>query len=280
MQGSTNRGPAMYFGWCHRTNQYRMMDLPDYMSNTQEGMSRLMNNSAAAYQNMYAGYGGQGGTATMPQQHQHQHGKDCGCGCGGKHRDCGCNDRHCECCVCDADVLIHARCGEIRRIPLTFENDTRRDKPITLELGKFLTQSGKDLGWSAQLTETQFTLRPCDENTVSLLVAIRCKTDDTKDNPNTPQTTVPGTKEQAAGAAAPTASAPPANAPAANRLETNLSSALSAIDERIGKVDKCEVGYATIRAEGCLTRPIVVAIAVLPEDCDAFRHPCGCSCCH
>jgi hypothetical protein len=40
------------------------------------------------------------------------------------------------------------------------------------------------------------------------------------------------------------------------------------------------VAYATLRAEGCLVRPVVIAVAVLPDDCDAYRRPCGCGCCH
>jgi len=272
----------MYFGYCHRSKQYRMMDLPDYMSNTQEGMQRMMNDGAAAYQGAMSSYGGapgyqsMGGTATQ-QMPRHEHGD---CGCGGKHRECGC---HCECCVSDADVLVHARCGELRRIPLTFNNDTRRDRPVTLELGKFLTQGGTDLGWTAQLSETQFTLHPCDEHTLSLLVAIRCKTDDTTttgNNPNNPTTNTPGTANtpSATGAPASVDKQATINRDAFNRDTLGLD--LAAIDARLGKVDKCQVGYATIRAEGCLTRPIVLAIAVLPEDCDSFRHPCGCGCCH
>jgi hypothetical protein len=277
-QRSSSRGPATYFGFCHRSNQYRMMDLPDYVSNTQEGMNRLMSSGTAAYQGMMnaydvvPGFQGANGSGTEMLMHRPRHG-DCGCGGGeGKHGNCGC---HCECCVSDADVLVHARCGELRRIPLTFENETRRDKPVTLELGKFLTHGGKDLGWAAQLTETQFTLRPCDEKTVSLLVGIRCKTDDPKDPNQPPATTIPGatTNNPATGAAA--------EKPQAATLNRDLSALdLSAIDQRLGSVDKCEVAYATIRAEGCLTRPIVVAIAVLPENCDSFRHPCGCGCCH
>jgi hypothetical protein len=289
----------MYYGYCHRTQQYRMMDLPDFVSNTQQGIANLVSNNTAPYQNLM----NQGGAATAPAAtgtapmpwHRHHHG-DCGCGGehgGHHHRDCGCNDRHCECCVCDADVLIHARCGELRRIPLTFENDTRRDKPITLELGKFLSKSGKDLGWAAQLSETQLTLHPCDEQTVSLIVGIRCKSDDPAPptNSQTPGTAndAPGsTPANAAGGNAPPANAS-ANASTANASTANASttgarvadttSILGALESRFGDVDRCEVGYATIRAEGCLTRPIVVAVAVLPEDCDAFRHPCGCSCC-
>lgn len=277
-RSATSRGPAMYFGYCHRSKRYRMMDYPDYMSNTQEGMQRMMNDGAAAYQGAMTaydvgpGYQGAHGSGTDEMLRYHR-GGDCGCG-GGKHRECGC---HCECCVSDADVLVHARCGELRRIPLTFENDTRRDRPVTLDLGKFLTQGGTDLGWTAQLTETQFTLHPCDDHTLSLLVAIRCKTDDTTTTPNNPPTNVPGT------VSTPSATGAPATGEKAQSTLNRDAFAtldLSAIDARLGKVDKCQVGYATIRAEGCLTRPIVVAIAVLPEDCDSFRHPCGCGCCH
>jgi hypothetical protein len=281
----------MYFGYCHRSRQYRMMDLPDYVSNTQEGITNLVNSGAAAYQGMmtaydlggpsYQGANGSGTEAFIRRPGQHE------CGCGGRHRgDCGC---HCECCVNDADVLVHARCGELRRIPLTFENDTRRDKPVTLELGKFFSRGGKDLTWTAELTETQFTLHPCDEHTVSLLVAIRCPSDNTTTgtNQNTPANNTANTPGVAAsgatnasGAANTAAGGAPANNQAANTINRDATTGISSIVDRFGTVDRCEVGYATIRADGCLTRPILVAIAVLPEDCDTFRHPCGCGCCH
>lgn len=230
-QGSTrsgsSRGPAIYFGYCGRSGRYRMMDLPEYMSSMQEGMSRLMNDTASMYQ---------GALQTYSDRAQEGHGltgsrtaRDRGCGCRESQCDC-----HCECCVCDADVLVHARCGEVRRIPITFENDTRREKPVTLDLGKFVTAGGRDLGWTAELSDTQFTLAPCGEKLVNLAVTVRCNPTPSLDRPN----------------------------------------------NQAGSVDRCEVGYATIRAEGCLTRPVVVAVAVLPDDCDAYRHPCGCGCCH
>ena len=254
---NTSRGPAMYFGYCQRSRQYRMMDLPEYVDNVQEGMSRMMNEGAAAYEGMMRNYGG-GAAAGLAGPMTRRHERDCGCGCRGRDT---CNDCHCECCVCDADVLVHARCGEVRRIPLTFENDTRRDRPVTLELGKFVTSGGRDLGWAAQLSETKFTLRPCDEHTVTLLVAIRCETEkpspDSEPNPGStrPEATI-------------------------TAVRPDSVEGLNALAQRFGRVDRCEVGYATIRAEGCLTRPVVVAIAVLPDDCDAYRHPCGCNCCH
>jgi hypothetical protein len=153
-------------------------------------------------------------------------------------------------------VVIHARCGELRKIPLTFDNDTRRDKPVTLELGKFLSSGGRDLGWLAKLSETSFTLHPCDEHTVLLEVGIVC---------GTGNTTPPGTNQP------PSTNQPPATGDVTNRID---------VLRGVGTVDRCEVGYATIRAEGCLTRPIVVAVAVLPDNCDSYHHPCGCECCH
>ena len=237
----SDRGPAIYYGYCTRTNRYRMMDLPEYMSNVQQGMSRWMSDAQTMYQDISRGYYGRG-QAGVRTRTQH----DCGCGCHDRGDDC-----HCECCVCDADVLVHARCGEVRRIPVTFENDTRREKQVKLEIEKFMTAGGRELGWQTQLSETEFTLKACDEHTVIVAVQIKCEgfgsggSTDTK--PNTPA----GTTVAAA---------------AATRTG--------------GSVDRCEVAYARLRADGCLIRPAVIAVAVLPDDCDAYTRSCGCGCCH
>jgi hypothetical protein len=277
--GGQARGPEAYLGYCQRSKQYRMMDLPDFMDNTQAGWSQMVADGAATMQRMFTPGARGGGTATAGRSHQgrHDHGRhdhgdgDCGCnddcGCGG-HGGCQC---HCECCVCDADVLVHARCGEVRRIPLTFENDTRRDKPVTLTLERFVTAGGRELGWAGQLSETSFTLHPCDEHTVSLLVRIVCRTDAATPAPN------PNSPAPPAGS---TPGANPGNLTAVPMdAGVRVAGTAAARDDVFGTVDRCEVGYATIRAEGCLTRPIVVAIAVLPDDCDASRHGCGCGCC-
>lgn len=251
-RSGSSRGPAIFMGYCGRSRRYRMMDLPEYMSNMQEGMSRWMTDATAAYQGMLRPDQGR------PQEPRERYGdpeQDCGCGC----RERQGNDCHCECCVSDTDVLVHARCGEVRRIPITFENETRREKPVKLELGRFLTAGGRDLGWTAQLSDTEFTLRPCGEQTVLLAVAVRCQ--NPPPGPNDPPDGQDG-QVDAAGA-----NDPNLLGPLGNR-------------QRFGSVDRCEVGYATIRAEGCLTRPVVVAVAVLPDDCDAYRHPCSCGCCH
>jgi hypothetical protein len=264
----------MYFGYCQESRRYRMMDLPDYVSNVQEGLSQLMNEGASAYQGMlrdYAGMAGGAGTMREPAFGTWSRGRRRGCGCDDSHDGHEC---HCECCVSDADVLVHARCGEVRRIPLTFENETRRDRPVTLQLEKFVTSGGRDLGWNAQLSETQFTLRPCDEHTVTLLVQIRC------DDTTKPTQPAPGREPANRPEATPAGTAAAARSERSERTEASAAATMAAaVAERFGSVDRCEVGYATIRAEGCLTRPVVVAIAVLPDDCDAYRTPCGCDCC-
>ena len=224
----SDRGPAIYYGYCGRTRRYRMMDLPDYMSNLQQGMTRWMSDPAAMYQEIARTYSVPAAARPAGVHTRTEHGCDCGC-----RGDCDC---HCECCVCDADVLVHARCNETRRIPVTFENDTRREKPVKLTLEKFVSAGGKDVGWNGQLSETEFTLKPCDEHTVIVTVQVKCDVGGgSTDKPN---------------------------------------------DARRGTLDRCEVGYATLRAEGCLVRPVVIAVAVLPDDCDAYRRPCSCSCCH
>jgi hypothetical protein len=44
-------------------------------------------------------------------------------------------------------------------------------------------------------------------------------------------------------------------------------------------VDDCTVAIADLRLEGCDHRPLRIAIAVLPRDCDPYTVTCGCGCC-
>jgi hypothetical protein len=59
--------------------------------------------------------------------------------------------------------------------------------------------------------------------------------------------------------------------------DTGLSSA--ATNQRMSDVDDCKVLYGDLKVEGCDMRPIRIALALLPRDCDAFDIKCGCSCC-
>jgi hypothetical protein len=44
-------------------------------------------------------------------------------------------------------------------------------------------------------------------------------------------------------------------------------------------VDDCLVAVGDLRVEGCDIRPVRIAVAVLPRDCDPFEIECGCGCC-
>jgi hypothetical protein len=48
---------------------------------------------------------------------------------------------------------------------------------------------------------------------------------------------------------------------------------------RLHDVDDCEVLTADLRLVGCDHRPVRLAVAVVPRDCDPSRIHCGCTCC-
>ncbi|MEN3335731.1 MAG: hypothetical protein V7641_5096 [Blastocatellia bacterium] len=222
----------MFYGYCHETGRLRMMDLPDYVDNTQTAYSNMVSGMSSMYQpymDMLQGNVPQGPAAS----HKHH----------GHHDDCGCqshehgHDCHCSCCIRCADVVEYARCGEVRMIPVTFENDTRRDRDVKLELSPFVTEGGKEL-WQGAISEPSFKLPPCGEKTVLVKVQVNCS--------NFDQSAAGATEEQ-------------------GRLPAT--------------VDSCKVAYATLRADGCMIRPLVIALAVLPNDCGAHHAGCQCGCC-
>jgi hypothetical protein len=226
--GGQSRGPEVFYGYCHETNRMRMMDYTDYMSNMQTAYSNLYSNPAAGMQPIIDAFSGMmrsPSSYSAPTHHKH------GCGCRCHEQDCTCS-----CCIRCADVIEYARCGEVRRIPITFDNDTRRERDVTLQLGNFATESGLDPGWQASVSPTQFKLPPCGETIVVLSVPVDC---------------------------------------------SKLGAPSAAGNERLPTtVDRCTVVYATLRAEGCTIRPLVIAVAVLPEHCGAHHAGCGCGCCN
>jgi hypothetical protein len=210
----------------------RMMDYPDYMSNMQKGYSNLYQNPTSALQQMVDMVQTATATATPAPTHSRHHGCNCR-----QDDDCGCS-----CCIRCADTVEYARCGETRKIPITFENDSRRERQVTVEMGSFLTDGGQQLPWKVSLpeSETTFTLPPCGEKTVSITVTIDCGQTAT-DNPNNPTGVAVGTRGSV--------------------------------------LESCQVGYATIKADGCLIRPLIIAVAVLPDRCGAHKFGCLCGCC-
>ena len=90
-------------------------------------------------------------------------------------QDC-CDDTpdpcHCNCCIVDADLVINARVGERRVVPITIENHWRRERPITLDLSAFSSRGGTPSQVTGQLGEPAptFTIPPCGQQTILLTV--------------------------------------------------------------------------------------------------------------
>jgi len=171
-------------------------------------------------------------------------GKRAACGC--SHEECSCEPScetdscHCQCCINDADLVVYARLGEVRIVPIRLENHRRRSREITLDLGDLRTSSGRSVPLEATIVgEQSFELQPCDERVVTVTIRPgQVDWDDEKYGD--------GEGEQSR------------NAP---------------------DVDDCLVAYTDLRVAGCDIRPIRIAVALLPRDCDAYVAECGCGCC-
>jgi len=165
-----------------------------------------------------------------------------GCSC----PSCRSDPCACRCCVADCDLLIEARVGERRIIPVTIENHWRRERPIELELSSWTRITDDVVVRGELLTEAAFTLAPCGEahSVIGVTVGLGDRTapSDTKPNAN-----------------------PVRDGQDAQRLLPDL--------------DHCGVAYADLRIKGCDLRSIRIAVAVLPRDCDAYVVDCACGCC-
>jgi hypothetical protein len=186
------------------------------------------------------------------REHRGPHGRGCRCPecrCRERDRDdccrrCGSDPCVCSCCIGDVDLAIYSRLGEQRVIPIVIENERRREKPVSLELSAWTTKGGKPAPVDTVMLEPKtFTIPACGEQKVTLVVKTR-EEGRTADNPN----------DTAAGR-------PPGER------------------GKIPDVDDCLVATADLRVVGCDHRPIRIAVALLPRDCDPFTVPCGCSCC-
>jgi len=160
-----------------------------------------------------------------------------GCGCEACRRD----SCVCRCCIADCDLLVEARVGERRIIPVTIENHWRRERPIELELSSWTKIGDAAAVRGELLTEPVFTLAPCGEAHAVIGVTVGV---------GEPSDAQPGRE--------------PKEGPAQRRLPD---------------LDHCGVAYADLRIKGCDLRSIRIAVAVLPRDCDAYVVDCACGCC-
>lgn len=150
-------------------------------------------------------------------------------------------------------MVEHVRCGEVRRIPITFDNDTRRERDVKLQLGGFATESRQEIAWESSLSETAFKLSPCGEKTAVGDGGLReVRTASAYAHSGADPT--PGHERQRAGrhrrACAPRSGWIPARWP----------------------MPRC--------APKAAPSALVIAVAVLPESCGAHEASCGCGCCH
>jgi hypothetical protein len=197
---------------------------------------------------MVAGMGEAAGATARRRRHDHD---ECD-GCHGhhdhEHDHDGCDDCHgdrdhdcrCRCCVGDADLLVYARFGERRVVPISLENRRRREREVQVSLSSFTTSGGKQAGVQGRLLPpTDFTLDPCADREVTLLLAA-AEADLEREEKD--------------------------------REEKDR-------EEKLPDVDECEVAYADLRVVGCDVRPVRIAVAVLPRDCASYSVACGCGCC-
>jgi hypothetical protein len=110
--------------------------------------------------------------------HGHHHGHDCGCD------DCRGDDCACRCCIGDADLVVRARLGERRVLPVTIENDRRREREIRLELSEFTARGGRPgLVTGRLLSPAEFTLGPCQTGQSVIGIDVEGQAPEGKDEP-------------------------------------------------------------------------------------------------
>ncbi|MBM7808042.1 hypothetical protein JOD57_003879 [Geodermatophilus bullaregiensis] len=186
-----------------------------------------------------------------------RHGESCACG---HHVPCGCMecDEHpcyedcdaCACSVCDADVVIRTRLGEQRVLALVVENDRRRDREVTFELSQWTTRGGQPAPVVGLVTPGAGTIAPCGE--LAVVVVVRT-----------------------------VATRPLEDGGEERNVHDMLATGIheGQLEGRVPDVDECLVAYADLRITGCERRPLRLAVAVLPRDCEAVSVTCDCGCC-
>ncbi|TDV39493.1 hypothetical protein C7405_101612 [Paraburkholderia caballeronis] len=97
--------------------------------------------------------------------------QDCGCDCD---CDCGRDTCHCQCCIVDADLIVYARVGERRIVPLSIDNPRRRERKVELKLGEWSSRGGSPAPTvQAELLpkEGAIELPPCGSKQALLIVS-------------------------------------------------------------------------------------------------------------
>jgi hypothetical protein len=148
----------------------------------------------------------------------------------------------CYCCIGDVDLAVYARLDETRVIPILVENERRREKDITLHISEWTTRGGQAAPvTTSSLEPPEFTLAPCEAREVVLEVQIQGHA--VRTGEGTSETSAQGQRRERPD------------------------------------VDECLVAIADLGLTGCDHRPLRIAVAVLPRDCDPYTVACDCGCC-
>ena len=151
--------------WTGQMNQWYTAYQP-----MMDNLTRMWSTMAQPWLAPTAYQGWPGAQTQRPGRHPHHEGHRDKCDCGD--RD-GCRDDrcHCRCCITDADMVVYARLGETRVVPLTFENPRRRERQVKLELSNWTSRGGTAGAIKARfLGPTEFTLAPCEEREAVLVI--------------------------------------------------------------------------------------------------------------
>jgi hypothetical protein len=198
-----------------------------------------------------------GGRPTKPghrhprHDHAHDHRHDCM-----QDHACGCCGDACDCCVPEADVVVHARAGEVRVVPFRLANRWRREREVTLAVGPWHVCRGEGMEVLGVIEEEKVVLAPCEDRIVRLLISVRGAVKTGKDSSDATDPAKPAQKDQAN--------------PGPDVMTT--------FGRRTLDVDECTSAYADVRFEGC-SRPLRVAVVVSPAHCDPVDACCDCGCC-
>lgn len=166
--------------------------------------------------------------------------------------ECRSDRCHCDCCVYDADLVVYARYGERRVVPIRITNERTRTRHITLELSEFATSGGSPSPVTGTIvTRTEFDLEACEREDAVVVIGLAGKMG---------AVTIKETS-------------------AIRESLTKVESSTARVNVELPDVDDCHVAYADLRVQGCDVRPLRVAVAVLPRDCDAHEVHCACGCC-
>lgn len=107
------------------------------------------------------------GQGAVRQHRPHQVG--CRCDECDHCRHCKPESCECFCCIGDVDLVVYARVGETRVIPIVVENERRREKSVSVELSPWRSRGGSPAPVDTVSFEPKtFVLAPCAEREITV----------------------------------------------------------------------------------------------------------------